>query len=315
MGALPAAIAHLGPCRREVTRSCWAAHPAGTVAGSCSSAGFCGDGDLASGRAAGCAGAAVAGVPAVCAGSAGFISGDPVATVASNPPVRRLLYPPGDWHAVLVRCNKLSARQVISGRPLAPAGGSTAGACELCRCVHGRASPAPEPVLLIRRGLPPLLPHLRTPSLVRSARTSVWHMRTIGFARERRVDRSASSHLRRLRQRDSIQADMGNRISGRLTMDANTIALAWFSTPTAYRSARRLMSDGWQWPPSYRKWRESAERTAQRLMAAGRKIVLIDLEPGMFRAWCRAHGHDRDGQARRAFVAMLVRARQATGAR
>jgi hypothetical protein len=68
---------------------------------------------------------------------------------------------------------------------------------------------------------------------------------------------------------------MGNRISGTLTMDANTIALAWFSTPTAYRSARRLMSDGWQWPPSYGKWLESLERTVNRLKAAGRKVVLI----------------------------------------
>lgn len=94
-------------------------------------------------------------------------------------------------------------------------------------------------------------------------------------------------------------------------MDANTIAVAWFSTSTAYRSARRLMSDGWQWPPSYGKWLESAERTVNRFTAAGRRVVLIDLEPGMFKAWCRAHGHDRDGQARQTFVAMLARARQA----
>src|SRR5262245_38426568 len=55
------------------------------VAGSCSSADFCGDGDLASG-AAGCAGAEVTGVAAVCAGSAGFTSGDPVATAGVEPP-------------------------------------------------------------------------------------------------------------------------------------------------------------------------------------------------------------------------------------
>ena len=96
-------------------------------------------------------------------------------------------------------------------------------------------------------------------------------------------------------------------------MDANTMSLAWFSTPTAYKSARRLMSDGWQWPPSYGKWKESAERTIKRMQAAGTCVELIDLEPGTFRAWCRAHGHDLDGQARRAFIAMLVRARQATG--
>src|SRR5262245_2274979 len=86
----------------------------------------------------------------------------------------------------------------------------------------------------------------------------------------------------------------GNRISQTLTLDANTTALAWFSTPTAYRTARRLMTDGWQWPPNHGKWLENAERTVNRLEAAGRMVVLIDLDPTMFRAWCRAHGQGRD---------------------
>jgi hypothetical protein len=95
----------------------------------------------------------------------------------------------------------------------------------------------------------------------------------------------------------------------------DTVALAWFCTPTAYKNARRLMSDGWQWPPSYGKWLETVERTVNRLKAAGRIVELIELEPGIFRAWCRAHGHERDGQARQAFVAMLARARQAAESR
>jgi hypothetical protein len=75
---------------------------------------------------------------------------------------------------------------------------------------------------------------------------------------------------------------MGQRyLSGRLTMDANIVSLAWFSSPTAYKRARRLMSDGWQWPPNYGKWLETVERTVNRLMAAGRTVQLIDLEPGI----------------------------------
>jgi hypothetical protein len=63
----------------------------------------------------------------------------------------------------------------------------------------------------------------------------------------------------------------------------------------------------------YGKWLESAERTVSRLKAAGRNVVLIDLEPGIFKAWCRSHRHDRNAQARQTFVAMLARAQQAAG--
>jgi hypothetical protein len=85
MGALPAAIAPPWTVSKggySILLGC--ASGWDVVAGSCSSADFCGDGDLASGK--GCAGAAVAGVPAVCAGSAGFTSGDPVATAGVEPP-------------------------------------------------------------------------------------------------------------------------------------------------------------------------------------------------------------------------------------
>src|SRR5262245_6687977 len=57
------------------------------------------------------------------------------------------------------------------------------------------------------------------------------------------------------------------------------------------------------------------QRPSHCVRAAKRKVDLIDLEPGTFRAWCRVHGHDRDGQARKTFVAMLARAQQAAVSR
>jgi hypothetical protein len=95
-------------------------------------------------------------------------------------------------------------------------------------------------------------------------------------------------------------------------MDAQQIlAMLWYSSPTQYRSARKLMADALLLPGRFSHWRVSAERVVTLAESKGVKVERVALDsPAAFKEFCRRMDIDADAQARQSYAMALAAARQ-----
>jgi hypothetical protein len=67
-----------------------------------------------------------------------------------------------------------------------------------------------------------------------------------------------------------------------------------------------IAADRESWAPTFDASQREAEARAERLRAAGLKVVWIDLQPDSFTSWCQSRGYENDAEARNRFAAEQI---------
>jgi hypothetical protein len=77
--------------------------------------------------------------------------------------------------------------------------------------------------------------------------------------------------------------------------------IGWYQRES-YARIREIMVDPYRFPQDYESWLETAVNGVQKLNGMGWKVVMVDIEPEEFIAWCQERGIKADNQARLEFA-------------
>lgn len=89
-------------------------------------------------------------------------------------------------------------------------------------------------------------------------------------------------------------------------MQVQATGMVWYE-PDTFPQIRNMCEDPQNFASNYDEWLRSAETEYQRLTSQGARIIKVDMDPGVFEAWCAQQGIPRNGRARSNFVAHMAR--------
>ncbi len=80
------------------------------------------------------------------------------------------------------------------------------------------------------------------------------------------------------------------------------IGIAWYKDEDTFRRAIALYTDTKDMPVSYEKWHALVNKELKEIKNAGNIALRVDIEPGTFIDWCRAHSFLPNSKGRVAYV-------------
>ena len=93
----------------------------------------------------------------------------------------------------------------------------------------------------------------------------------------------------------------------------DVVGVAWFKNEKDYYRALSIFTDPENMPTSFEEWKALVERQCELIRYNGDVILLADIHPEAFTAWCASRGVLANSQGRTAFVNHVVIEYKKTG--